>query len=137
MNFDVDILNRNDSQLQLKNTEPLIPNFLFNKLNQIHGIKVNISLAITFIKQDEKEQDGCFKTKARELTNENDIVEVISDSNNELLNRISNWISKGSGWIIKSVNKHELSVIKYIPLKGSTYIPISDKLKNKKACINI
>ena len=93
MNFDVDILNRNDPQLQLSYTKSLISNFLLDKLNQIHGVKVNISLDITFMKQDGKEQDGYFKTKARKITNENNIAEVISDSNNELLNRISDWIS--------------------------------------------
>ena len=30
MNFDVDILNRNDPQLQLSNTKPLISNFLLD-----------------------------------------------------------------------------------------------------------
>ena len=54
MNFDVDILNRNDPQLQLSNTKSLISNFLLDKLNQIHGIKVSISLDITFMKQDGK-----------------------------------------------------------------------------------
>ena len=85
------------------------------------------------MKQDGKDHDGYFKTKAREIANENNIAEVISDSNNELLNRISDWISKGSGWIIKSVNKHELATIKYISLKGSTYIPLPNKLKNKRS----
>ena len=127
MKFDVDILNRNDPQLQLSNTKSLISNFLLDKLNQIRGIKVSISLDITFMKQDGKDHDGYFKTKARKITNENNIVQVISDSNNELLNRISDWISKGSGWIIKSVNKHKLATIKYMPLKGSTYIPLPNK----------
>ena len=74
--------------------------------------------------QDGKEHDGYFKTKARVITNENNIAEVISDSNNEFLNRINDWISKGSGCIIKSVNKYELVTIKYIPLKGSIDISL-------------
>ena len=32
MNFDVDILNRNDPQLQLSNTKSMISNFLLDKL---------------------------------------------------------------------------------------------------------
>ena len=40
---------------------------------------------------------GFFKSDAREIINENDIEIVISDAVNELINRISEWISEGSG----------------------------------------
>ena len=31
-------------------------------------------------------------------------------------------LSKGSGWVIESVDKHYLNIIKYTPMKGSSYI---------------
>ena len=130
MDFDVGILNRNDPQLYLLKTKSLTSNFLLDKRSQIHGIKVNISFDIPFMKQDGKEQDGYSKTKSMEINNENNIAEVISDSNNELLNSISYWISKGSGWIIKFVNKHGLSAIRYVPFRGSSYLPLPNILKN-------
>ena len=49
------------------------------------------------MKQNEKEQDGHFKTKAREITNGHDIAETISDAGNTFLKRISDRISKSSG----------------------------------------
>ena len=78
---------------------------------------------------------GFFKSNAREIINENDIETVISDAGNELNNRISGWISEGSGWVIKSVDKHEIDISKYKPLRGSSYLPLPEK--NKKATINI
>ena len=39
--------------------------------------------------KQEKTLVGHFKSKAREIINENDIETVISDAGNELLNRIS------------------------------------------------
>ena len=65
----------------------------------------------------------------------NDIETVISDAGNELLNRISEWISKGSGWVIKSVDKHEIDISKYKPLRGLHIYHYLKKIKNKKATI--
>ena len=76
-------------------------------------------------------------SNAREIINENDLEIVISDAGNELINIISEWISEGSGWVIKSVDKHEIDISKYKPLRGSSYLPLPEKLKNKKALINI
>ena len=90
------------------------------------------------MKQIEKVNVGFFKSNAREIINENDIETVINDAGNELINRISEWISEGSGWVIKSVDKHEIDSSKYKPLRGSSYLPLPEKIKNKKkATINI
>ena len=78
---------------------------------------INSPLDVTFIKIDGKEQEFFFKTKAKAIANELDIGNGISDSYNELLNRISECVSKGSGWIIKTVDKHKLQ-----PLRGSSYL---------------
>ena len=84
------------------------------------------------MKQTEKVTVGFFKSNAREIINENDIVTVISDAGNELVNRISEWISEGSGWAIKSVDKHEIDISKYKPLRGSSYLSLPEKLTKKK-----
>ena len=88
---------------------------------------MNIRLNITFMKQIEKVNVGFFKSNAREIINENDIETVISDAGNEHINRISEWISEGSGWVIKSVDKHEIDISKYKPLRGSSYLPFPEK----------
>ena len=87
------------------------------------------------MKQIERVNAGFFKSNAREIINENDTETVISDAGNELINRISEGISEGSGWVVKSVDKHEIDISKYKPLRGSSYLPLPEK--NKKATINI
>ena len=61
------------------------------------------------MKQIEKVNVGFFKSNAREIINENDIETVISHADNELINRISEWISEGSGWVIKSVKYEKIN----------------------------
>ena len=89
------------------------------------------------MKQTGKVNVGFFKSNALGIINENDIEAVISNAGNELINRINEWISEGSGWVINSFDKHEIDVTKYEPLRGSSYLPLPEKLKNKKASINI
>ena len=81
------------------------------------------------MKQIEKVNVGFFKSNAREIINENDIETVISDAGNELINRISEWISEGSGRVIKSVDKYKIDISKYKPLRGSSYLQLPEKIK--------
>ena len=142
--FNVDIINDKDAQVQLPQSKELIKDCLISELNKNYEIKINIRLNITFMKQIEKVNVGFFKSNAREISNENDIETVISDAGNKLItcNTISEWISEGSGWVIKSVDKHEIDISKYKPLRGSSYLPLPKKKlkknkKYKKATINI
>ena len=130
--FNIGIINNKDPQVQLHQSNELTKDFLIGELNKKYGIKINIRLNVTFMKQIEKVNIGFFKSNAREIINENDIETVISDAGNELINRISEWIPEGSGWVIKSVEKHEGDISNYKPLKGSSYLPLPEKLKNKK-----
>ena len=47
-------------------------------------------------------------------------------------------LGKGSGWIIDSVIDHDISISKYNPLAGSSYIRLSKELDHpRKGLINI
>ena len=57
---------------------------------------------------------------------------------NQIINKIGDWLSEGSGWVISSVDAHYLNVVKYTPLNASSYIKLPKKLGNaKKGLINI
>ena len=70
--FNVDIINDKDPQVQLLQAKELTKDFLVGELNKNYGIKINIRLNITFMKQIEKVNVGFFKSNAREIINEND-----------------------------------------------------------------
>ena len=44
---------------------------------------------------------------------------------------------EGSGWVLDEILHLDLSIAQYTPVKGSSYIPLPNKLKAKKAIINI
>ena len=62
----------------------------------------------------------------------------LDKSFSETLYRIDNWINKGSGWIIESIDGECVNISAYSPLIGSASIELPSGLKNsKKAWINI
>ena len=55
----------------------------------------------------------------------------------ETLEEFARYQMDGSGWSLKSTDSLLLSVVRWIPMKGSSYIPLPLNLKNKGALINI
>ena len=65
------------------------------------------------------------------IINETDIKLAIQASQQQILNKIAQWISEGSGWTIQSIENHYINIVNYSPLKGSSYIKLPQELKNR------
>ena len=50
---------------------------------------------------------------------------------------IENYQETGSAWYFKEVEKLEIHTVEYNPTKGSSHIPLTDWISNKKAIVNI
>lgn len=49
-----------------------------------------------------------------------DLKDDLEITSQKIINQISGWTSKVSGWIIISVNHHWISIVKYNPVNGSS-----------------
>ena len=67
-------------------------------------------------------------------TDENDIYIIMTE---RILEKMATFQSMGSGWRLYSIIKLELHTVIYEPLIGETWIPLPEKLGNKKAIINM
>ena len=57
---------------------------------------------------------------------------------NEIIFRLENWISHGSGWNVEEIISQFINVSSYLPLNGSTYIELPSELKHPmKGLINV
>ena len=106
------------------------------------GIKFSMNLQITFYKQKDANlyeyKTAYFQSKPQILINNISINESYDIAKHQILNFIAQWISHGSGWIISSVDNLYINIIKYEPLKGSSYIELPKELRNSsKGLINI
>ena len=139
--YEIGLASRQDPLIQLHNTRSLIKNNLLKVLNEMKGLKFTETLKIMFekYKGDELiEKEAYFNAKPQTVTNEIEIVELLQITQQQIVNKIQQWISEGSGWTIQSVDGHFINVVKYEPLKGSSYIPLPKELRNSgKGIINM
>ena len=139
--YEIGLTNRQDPLIQLQYTRSVINNNLSKVLNEMKGLKFNETLKITFEKQkgDELiEKTAYFNAKPQTVTNETVIANLLQITQQQIVNMIQQWISEGSAWIIKSVDGHFINVVRYRPLRGSSYIPLPKELQNPaKGIINM
>ena len=139
--YEIGLTNRQDPLIQLQNTRSVIKNNLLKVLNEMKGLKFNETLKITFEKQkgDELiEKEAYFNAKSQTVTNDAYIDNLLQITQQQIVNMIQQWISEGSGWTIQSVDGHFINVVKYRPLRGSSYIPLPKELQHSaKGIINM
>ena len=46
----------------------------------------------------------------------------LENSFQDILYRFDNWINKGSGWIVESIESQYINILTYRPLSGSSYV---------------
>ena len=139
--YEIGLTSRQDPLIQLQSTRSLIKNNLLKVLNEMKGLKFTETFKITFEKQNGDElikKKAYFNAKSQTVTNEIEIAELLQITQQQIVNKIQQWISEGSGWTIQSVDGHFINVFEYKPLKGSSYIPLPKELRNSaKGIINM
>jgi hypothetical protein len=119
-----------------KNVKSIIKKLLDKK----DALKIRYTFWINFKKNT---LDGdiyntfSFSTTTERVHKLHDLEEIHEEIIGKLNEKIDNFVHLGSGWILNNFEKCFLTLLKYRPLKGKSYIELCDFLKNKKALINI
>ena len=139
--YEISIKSNKDPLAQLQNTRKAIEHHAITLLNEMKGFKYVETLKVTFSKMSGGEiviKTAYFNSIAQTIINEMEIADSLQLSKQQILNKIAQWISEGSGWTIQSVDNHYLNIVKYKPLKGSSYIQLPSELRNSaKGLINM
>ena len=140
--YEINIKNSKDPLMQLQNTRKAVAIHIEKILKSMKGAKFVETLRVTFEKQTGREEriikTAYFNSQPQTITNDTQIEPALSLSKQVILNKIAVWISEGSGWTIQSVENHYLNVVKYEPMKGSSYIKLPTELRNSaKGLINM
>ena len=139
--YEINIRNNRDPLAQMQNTRNGAERQLTTLLNEMKGLKYVETLKVTFEKISADvivEKSAYFNSTSQTIINEMEINEALQMSKQNILNKIAQWISQGSGWTVQSVDNHYLNIAKYEPMKGSSYIQLPNELRNsKKGLINM
>ena len=111
-------------------------------LSQLRGFKFVTTLGLVFKKiesEDKRKYDNfCSSSKAEIINNAKDIDDAFQSIYTTIITNIQTSLGKRSGWITDSVTDHTISISRYNPLAGNSYIKLSNKLNQPgKGLINI
>ena len=101
-----------------------------------------MNLLCTMVKSkpdtDEEIKDHAHLSSKQETIQEGtDLEEVYKTMKNKIIESFTSYQKNGSGWRFGKIIKLELNISKNNPLKGSSYTPLSKKLKGNRAIINM
>ena len=132
--LDIQLRDEKDPLIQSQKSRRAIEYLFKNLLVQTKGFKFVETLQVKFVKHSNDKKilkNGYFNSTTDLIINETDIKLAIQASQQQILNKIAQWISEGSGWTIQSIENHYINIVNYNPLKGSSYIKLPQELKNK------
>ena len=140
--FEVSLIEPKDPSKQLYFTASGVAEELGSILNRDGGMKVQVTLHVTFKKKkieyrDDGQaeevfeyKDAYFNSTAFTILNVYQIIEALDKAAEEINNKIAFWLSEGSGWTIVEIRSHYVNIVKYLPLRGNSYIPSPEELRN-------
>ena len=83
-------------------------------------------------------KDAYFNSTAFTILNEYQIIDALDKAAEEINNKIAFWLSEGSGWTLVEIRSHYVNIVKYLPLRGNSYIPTPEELRHhNKGLINL
>ena len=122
--FDVELRDKKDPLLQFQKSRRAVEYLFNNLLVQTKGFKFVETLQVKFFKQSNDKnilknilKNGYFNSTTDLIINETDIKLAIQASQQQILNKIAQWISEGSGWTIQSIENHYINIAILQPLE--------------------
>ena len=82
-------------------------------------------------------KEAAFHSKSEVNLESTDSNELFTKMKETVLESLAQFQRQGSNWRFHSVLRLDLPTVKYVPLGGSSYIPLSKFLAAKKAIINL
>ena len=119
-------------------TKKLIIDTLQEELKRLNFIKFGLLLETTFVNVQNEVSPRAFITKNRTIMVTSDIESIVEDCLQDILVKISDHEGRGSGFSLLSINGLDIRVHKHgYGDRGSSYIPLPQKIANTKSCINV
>ena len=131
--YEVPIFHSYDASLQLNNTKKEIFKLLKRLLKDKRGFKFNATLNVRLSKRTENGviyREPYFNAGPFTVINSDQISESIDNAIEKILELIAGWLSEGSGWVFELVLSHNINIVSYFPLRGTSYIKLPEELRH-------
>ena len=133
MSYKVEIREKKDPIKQLEVSKSSIKDLFSDLLNETKGFKYQITVKVLLKKYKLNGEiefvPVYFNSVTKAVINYRFKLE---NSFQEILYLTDNWINKGSGCIVESIESQYINISTYRPLSGSSYIKLSAELRSSK-----
>ena len=130
--YKIEIVDERDVIIQLKASEISIKKLFKDLSVELKGFKYQITLAVLLSKVKNsgeiKYSPVYFNSLTKTVIGSNNF--GLSQAFQEIIYRIENWISNGSGWIVEEKINQYLNISSYLLLSGSTYMKLPVELRH-------
>ena len=75
-------------------------------------------------------KNAYFNSKTFTITNSDEIIDALDRASEEIKNGVAVWLSEGSGWTMEVILGHYINIVKYLLLRGNSYLPLPEELCN-------
>ena len=106
-----------------------------SRLNETKGLKYVETLKVTFEKQTGDQpvyKTAYFNSSAQKIINQIETADSVQLSKQQILNKVAQWLSEGSGWTISSVDSHFINIVDYKPLNGLSVTQPQKQIMDEK-----
>ncbi|XP_060856098.1 uncharacterized protein LOC132933843, partial [Metopolophium dirhodum] len=108
------------------------------KMTQQSSIKLNLYLDCVYVHVlTQERRDISFKTENMLAFTNSNFENLLKKMFNKLIKEESDFVTRGSGWSLDSIDVLQLRINIVNPLNGSSYLILPDSIRNKKAVINV
>ena len=97
---------------------------------------LNVEMIQNRISGEDELSDPFFSSRQKENLG-NNFIDIVEEMIREMIEAMENYNKRGSNWIFKKVIRLDVNFVRWKPLGGSAWIPLPEKLANKKAVINM
>ncbi|XP_042913258.1 uncharacterized protein, partial [Parasteatoda tepidariorum] len=86
----------------------------------------------------ERELATSFFRSCNEISlNSDTLEEQVNCAYSKIISSFDEFIDRGSGWVLEEVNYLEINTAHYVPLNGSSFIPLPSEIAKRRAVLNI
>ena len=120
-------------------TRNVVIRFLRERLQN----KVQLSLICVMMRVDPatgqvtNEEQASFNSRQEPIFGSTDLEEVYERMVAKMLEAFATYLKNGSGWMLKKVVRLDITLSRLRPLRGSSHIPLPERILKRKALINM
>ena len=96
---------------------------------------LNVEMIQNRIGEEDQLSNPFFRSGQKENLGNN--FEIAEEMTQEMIEAMENYNKRGSNWIFKRVIRLDVNFVRWKPLGGSAWIPLPEKLAQKKAIVNM